>query len=71
MKKRIIGIILVVSGTIPLILPPLLGLYRMQIEHWRLWDFLVLYSFIYWPTYLAGLLLLIAGIFLLFHRRVK
>lgn len=71
MKKRIIGIILVVSGAIPLILPPLLGLYRMQIEHWRLWDFLVLYSFIYWPTYLAGLLLLIAGIFLLFHRRVK
>ena len=71
MKKRIIGIILLILGAIPLALPPLLGLYRMQIEHWQLWDFLVLYSFIYWPTYLLGLLLLAAGLFLLCRRRGK
>lgn len=69
MKKRILGIILLVSGAIPFALPPLLGLYRMQIEHWRIWDWLVLYSFIYWPTYILGLLLLAAGIFLLCCRK--
>lgn len=69
MKKRIIGIILLILGAIPLALPPLLGLYRMQIEHWRIWDWLVLYSFIYWPTYILGLLLLAAGIFLLCCRK--
>ncbi len=69
MKKRIVSIILLVLGALPFVLPPLLGLYRMQIERWTMWDWLVLYSFIYWPTYLLGLLLLAAGIFLLCRRK--
>ena len=69
MKKRIVSIILLVLGALPFVLPPLLGLYRMQIERWTMWDWLVLYSFIYWPTYLLGLLLLAGGIFLLCRRK--
>ncbi len=69
MKKRIAGIILLILGAVPFLLPLVLGLYRMQIERWTMWDWLVLYSFIYWPTYLLGLLLLAAGIFLLCRRK--
>lgn len=69
MKKRIAGIILLILGTVPFLLPLVLGLYRMQIERWTMWDWLVLYSFIYWPTYLLGLLLLAGGIFLLCRRK--
>ena len=69
MKNRIAGIILLILGAVPFLLPLVLGLYRMQIEHWTMWDWLVLYSFIYWPTYLLGLLLLAGGIFLLCRRK--
>ncbi|MBE6575379.1 MAG: LPXTG cell wall anchor domain-containing protein [Ruminococcaceae bacterium] len=69
MKKRIAGIILLILGAVPFLLPLVLGLYRMQIERWTMWDWLVLYSFIYWPSYLLGLLLLAAGIFLLCRRK--
>ena len=69
MKKRIAGIILLILGAVPFLLPLVLGLYRMQIERWTMWDWLVLYSFIYWPTYLLGLLLLAGGIFLLCRRK--
>lgn len=49
-------------GIIPFIVPFALGFYRMSIEHWELFDWLVLYSFIYWPTYLAGLILVVISL---------
>ncbi len=55
MKKSFIWNILLIIGIIPFVLPFILGIYRMSIESWNLFDWLVLYSFIYWPTYIAGL----------------
>ena len=43
-----------IIGIVPFLLPFVLGLYRMSIESWTMFDWLVLYSFIYWPTYIAG-----------------
>lgn len=54
MKKSLIWNILLIIGIIPFVLPFVLGLYRMSIESWTMIDWLVLYSFIYWPTYIAG-----------------
>lgn len=55
MKKKTIWKILLILGFIPFLLPFLLGFYRMSIESWTMIDWLVMYSFVYWPTYLLGL----------------
>ena len=52
--KIILGI-----GICPFILPFILGFYRMSIESWTMIDWLVMYSFIYWPTYLIGVALIV------------
>ena len=54
MKKNLIWNILLIIGIVPFLLPFVLGLYRRSIESWTMFDWLVLYSFIYWPTYLSG-----------------
>lgn len=46
-------------GLVPFFLPVCVGLYRMSIESWTLFDFIVLYSFLYWPTYVIGLILIV------------
>ena len=53
--------ILIFLGTIPFLVPVLLGVYRMQIESWTMTDWLILYSFIYWPTYIVGVVLIALG----------
>lgn len=35
----------------------------MQIESWMLGDWLILYSFVYWPTYLIGLVLILVAVY--------
>lgn len=55
---------LIVIGIIPLMLPVLLGAYHMLIESWTMGDWLILYSYVYWPTYVIGLVLIAAGIVL-------
>ena len=51
-------------GIVPFLLPIVLGIYRMSIELWTLGDWLILYSYIYWPTYVLGLFFIVAGIVL-------
>ena len=62
MGKHVGWKILLLVGICPLILPFVLGVYRMSIESWTLIDWLVLYSFLYWPTYVIGLLLIIIAV---------
>lgn len=62
-SKRIIWKLLLVIGIIPFIVPFVLGLYRMSIESWNYGDWLILYSLVYWPTYLIGLVLIAISIF--------
>ena len=62
-SKRIIWKLLLVIGVIPFIIPFVLGLYKMSIESWNYVDWLILYSFVYWPTYLIGLVLIAISIF--------
>jgi len=50
--------LLAALGLLPFILPVALGLYRMSIESWTLLDWLVLYSFVFWPTYIIGAVLM-------------
>ena len=62
MKGRTLWRMLLAAGILPFVLPVLIGFYRMQIESWTLPDWLVLYSFLYWPTYLVGLVLILFSV---------
>ena len=62
MNKSIIGKILLIIGICPFILPFVLGIYRMSIESWTMVDWLVMYSFIYWPTYVIGIVLIVVSV---------
>ena len=46
----------------PFVVPFLLGFYRMSIESWGLADWLSMYSFIYWTTYLIGFVLILIAV---------
>jgi len=62
MKKKFIWKLLLALGICLFILPFVAGLYRMSIESWKMIDWLVMYSFIYWSTYILGLLLIVLSI---------
>lgn len=53
--------VLIGTGIGIFILPFVLGLYHMWIENWNLLDWLILYSFVYWPTYVFGVVLIVGG----------
>lgn len=61
MKKHLWKILIGI-GILPLVLPFILGVYHTMIESWKLGDWLILYSYIYWPTYVLGILLIVAGV---------
>lgn len=48
-------------GVCPFVIPVILGFCRMAIESWTMLDWLILYSFVWWPTYLIGGVLIIAA----------
>lgn len=61
-KKNTTWKYLLLTGSLPFMIPILSGLYKMTIESWTLLDWLILYSYIFWPTYLIGFLLIVIGI---------
>ena len=69
MKKHLWKILIGI-GILPLVLPFILGVYHTMIESWKLGDWLILYSYIYWPTYVLGILLIVAGV-VVWRRRKK
>lgn len=55
-------IILLGLGICPFVIPVILGLYNMATGSLPLLDTLVMYSFLYWPTYLIGLGMIILAV---------
>lgn len=62
MKKKTKWKIVLAIGVCPFILPIIVGIYRMSIETWTMLDWLIMYSFIYWPTYIVGLVLILVAV---------
>lgn len=64
MKNKVIWWILLLVGMIPLAAPFLGFVYEMiNASLWTLLDWLVLYSFLYWPTYVIGLILILLAVY--------
>ena len=63
MKNKMLWWILLIIGFIPLAAPFIGFAYEMiNSSSWTLVDWLVLYSFVYWPTYVIGAVLIIISV---------
>lgn len=50
------------TGFLPFIIPVLMALYSMSVESWNFFDWILLYSVIYWPTYIVGIILILVAV---------
>ena len=62
MKRKALWKFLLFLGLCPFAAPLLLWLCQFLSSPWPLFDWLVLYSFLYWPTYVAGLALILLAL---------
>ena len=63
MKNKELWWVLLFVGMIPFVAPFIGFVYEnINSSAWTLMDWLVLYSFIYWPTYIVGLLLIVLSV---------
>jgi len=63
MKKKKLWWFLLMIGCIPFVAPFIGFAYEMiNSSSWTLVDWLVLYSFVYWPTYVFGLVLIVISV---------
>ena len=65
MKKRLIWIITLIIGLLPFIIALLTTVYTMIVEgsHWTFTEYLFLYSFIHWPEYVIGIVIIALSLF--------
>lgn len=62
MNKSMIRKILLILGIFPFVLPFIVGIYKISIESWQLFDWLIMYSFLYYPTYIIGFVLILVSV---------
>lgn len=72
MKNRLIWKILFAVGLFPFAAPFAAFCYHLiNKDSWELFDWLIMYSFVYWPTYLIGAVLIVLSLFMLKKQRNK
>ena len=69
MNKNIIWKIILFAGFLPFVIPVVWGIYHISVQSASFFDFIILYSFIYWPTYIIGLILIMISLKKLFKGR--
>ena len=63
MKRRKLWWTILILGVLPFTIPFLGFAYEMlNASSWTLFDYCFLYSFLYWPTYVLGLILIIVSV---------
>lgn len=66
MKKGLVWKIVLAVGIVPFVYPFASYLYQLWIStRWTLTEWLILYSYVYWPTYLVGLVLTVISLLML------
>lgn len=69
MKRNIIAYVLIGLGTVPFLVALILGLPIFRVSYLTYGDFLILWSYLFWPTYILGVLLIAAGLLLRFGHK--
>jgi len=63
MKSKVLWWVLLVIGILPFAAPFIgFGYEMINASSWTLGDWLILYSFVYWPTYVIGFLLILLSV---------
>ena len=70
-RRKILSAILCLLGTVPFLAALILGLFRSSMLSYS--DFLILYSYLFWWSYLLGFALIVpaAVMLILLHRKEK
>ena len=68
-KKDNTPLYIILTGALPFIIPIFAGIYKVTMQSWDMLSWLVLYSYIFWPSYLIGLLLILFGIIKIIRRK--
>ena len=71
MKRNIISYVLIGLGTVPFLAALILGLPIFRVSYLTYGDFLILWSYLFWPTYIFGALLMLGGTVLTILRKKK
>ena len=59
MKNKLIWRIMLTVGIVPFVFPFLNFVYEMMISSsWTFAEWMILYSFVYWPTYIVGAIII-------------
>ncbi|MBQ7300393.1 MAG: hypothetical protein IJW77_11200 [Clostridia bacterium] len=61
-RSKILSAILIILGIVPFAVTLICGLPIFRASNLTYGDFLILYSYLFWPTYILGAVLLAAGI---------
>ena len=62
MKKQKLWWVLLIIGMIPFAAPFIGFAYEIiNSSPWRMVDWLILYSYVYWPTYVVGIILFVVS----------
>ena len=67
MNKDTVWKLLLLLGICPFVIPVVTSVTRMST--WTVLDWLIMYSFLYWPTYAAGLALIVFAVYRLRRRK--
>ena len=71
MKRNIISYVLIGLGTVPFLAALILGLPVFRVSYLTYGEFLILWSYLFWPTYIFGALLMLGGTVLIILRKKK
>ena len=64
MKRKKLWWTMLILGVLPFTIPFFGFAYEMlNASSWTLFDYWFLYSFLYWPTYIIGLILIIISVY--------
>ncbi len=67
MKKNLLWKIITLMGIVPFVAPFAAAIWNIYLIHshpgWTVFEFVFIYSFLYWPTYILGLIAIVLGVY--------
>ncbi len=69
--RKWLPVMLIILGTVPFLAALILGLPIFRVSYLTYGDFLILWSYLFWPTYIFGALLMLGGTVLTILRKKK
>ena len=69
--RKCLPVLLIILGTVPFLAALILGLPVFRVSYLTYGEFLILWSYLFWPTYIVGVLLMLGGTVLTILRKKK